>query len=115
MPAGVKTPAEPLTNELARREVLPASQAVDIIRQLAHEIAQRHKSGRLHLRIAAEMVAYDSDTGRGELREPSDESRPFGGTDCDDEFCPPELQQAHPVVLAVDIAAAREALQPAGL
>ncbi len=115
MPTGVNTLAEPLTNELLRREVLPAAEAVEIVQQLAREIAQRHESGRLHLRIAVETVSYNSDTGRAELGEPLHEASSFGGAESDDEFCPPELQQARSVLMAVDLSAARAALQLAGL
>ena len=115
MPTGVKTIAEPLTNELVRREMLPVAQAVEIVRQLARQIAQQHEAGRLHLRIDAGQVLFDSETGRAELRESFDEARSFGGSDCDDEFCPPELQQAQSVKISVNISAARAALQAVGL
>ena len=114
MSANAKIIAEPLANELARREVLPTAQAVDIVRQLAHEIALRHESGRLHLRIVAETVSYDSDTGKAELDEPLNESCSFGGAADDDEFCPPELHDCS-VQIAVNITAARDALRAAGL
>lgn len=115
MPDEVDTLAEPLANELARRKVLPAPQAVGIVRQLAHEIAQRHESGRLHLHIAADLISYDAASGRAVLREPLEESRSFGGADCDDEFCPPELQHPRSVLLPVQLAAARDALRASGL
>ncbi len=115
MPVSVKITAEPLANELARRNVLPAPLAVEIVRQLAHEIAQRQESGWLHLCVAADMVSYESDSGRAELREPSEAARAFGGSDCDDEFCPPELQQPRSVLLPVQLAAARDALRSSDL
>src|SRR5438093_12793702 len=114
MSPNVKISAEPLANELARREVLPIAQAVDIVRQLAHEIAQRHESGRLHLCIAAETVSYNSDTAKAELGEPLDESCSFGGATDSEQYCPPELRDCS-VQIAVNLTAARDALRAAGL
>lgn len=115
MPAGVDTLAEPLANELARRKVLSAPQAVGIVRQLAHEIAQQHESGRLHLHVAPDMVSYDQASRRAVLRKPLEESRSFGGAAGDDEFCPPELQQPRVILLSAQLAAARDALRASGL
>lgn len=115
MPAGVETLAEPLAKELARVRVLSVSQAVDIVRQLAHEVARQHETGRLYLHIAAETILYDSTSGQVALRESPDEARPFGGENNDDEFCPPELLEAPAVFLPVNIAAAYEALRSADL
>ena len=114
MPAGVNKLAEPLANELLRREVLPTAQAVEIVQQLAHVIAQRHESGRLHLHIAAETVSYHSDTGQAALGEPLQVASAFGGAESDDEFCPPELH-GRSVQISVNLTTARDALRAAGL
>ena len=110
-----KISGEPLADKLERRETFPASQALDVLRQLAQSVAEQHESGRLHLHIAPDTVLFDGASGQAVLREPLDKGRSFGGADGDDESCPPELQQAQVVYVPVDLTAAREVLRAAGL
>ncbi len=104
-----------LATQLAQFAELPSSLTLDVIRQITQQICTRHDAGRLHLQISADVVSLDSDNGRAELHEPPNASRSFGGMDCNDEFCPPELQRSGEVLVPVGLAVAHEALRAAGL
>ena len=107
--------AESIAAELAPLANLPTSLALDVVRQICQQVCARHDAGRLQLQISADVVSFEAETGRAELCDPSAEARSFGMTDCDDERCPPELQQAPSISIAVEVSAARDALRVAGL
>src|SRR5262249_22782240 len=77
---------------LAERVVLSPAEALTILRPVAVEVRELHRSGILHRAISAEAVRLD-ETNRPRLTAP-EALCPVGGSHGDAEAVPPELREA---------------------
>ena len=99
-------PMEPVAAEVVLRAML----------ELANELHELHRSGRIHRDVSVQNVAFDLAIPRAWLiAEVNPELISFGGLLADHERCPPELRRSHPCKIPPNIDDARRALAAQGI
>ncbi len=102
-----------LSQTLAARGRLPATEAEAIFRQLLTAVSRLHQAGRIHRAIRAEKVAVTSD-GRIGLAK-VEALVELHGPDSDPAVCPPEVRLTAPLMLPAETGKAAEILSAAGV
>jgi serine/threonine protein kinase len=105
--------ASSLEDLLQQPSSLPHEVRLNLLVQVAEQIALLHQRGHTHRALDADHVTVDA-SGRPQLTL-GPESRSFGGGCSDAEYCPPELAVNRPVAVPAGIDAAHRTLHAAGV
>ena len=98
---------------LEGRRPLSVREALVLVATISSQVEQLHQGSLLHRAISPEAIGFD-EQHQAQLAPPGP-PREFGGSQCDPDVCPPELQKSVTVLLPAEWNVARAAISKAGV